>query len=307
MSCLLLIVSFPLFGQLDSAAKVDVIKRLSKFRSELLKDTNSVIAYGVVVHENAKLNWDKLNYRSTFYLNEDLKYDFKELNRRNLSEKYGERSILTQMNIDVGKVYYENRYLASASYYGLVENAYPFNIKKDLCLFNELDFYNIRSFDSICDYNPGLKCFSPLLCCIYPNLNINLYVQYLKMDVEFKENYFIRKFNSFKDNSTIEFIEIKIRKNRPAEINYDKVFMNYPIGYAENPSKQLKVANKILKSDGYLFIAQYSVWMNNECVQPYLYSTEKLNNILSKTGFKIVDTLKLNSKTVYKCIKTKNI
>lgn len=307
MSCLLLLVSSPINGQLDSAAKVDVIKRLSLFRSELLKDTNSVIAYGVVVHENSKLNWDKLNYRRTFYINEDLDFNFKELNRRNLEEKYGEKSILTQMNIDVGNVYYENRYLASANYFGLVENAYPFNIRKDLSLFKELEFYDIHSYDSICDYNIGFKCFSPLLCCIYPNLKINLFVPFLKVNTECKENYFIKKFNSFKDSSSIEFVEIEIRKNQTPALTYDKVFMNFPIGYAENPSKQLKVANKILKSDGYLFIAQYSVWMNNECVQPYVYSTEKLNNILSKTGFIIVDTLNLNSKTVYKCIKTKNI
>lgn len=137
LSCLLLLVSFPLFGQLDSAAKVDVIKSLSLFRSELLKDTNNVIAYGVVVHENAKLNWDSLNYRHTIYVNDDLSYNFPEYNRLSLANRYGNNSILTQMNIDVQKIYYDNRYLASANYYGLVENAYPFNIKKSwICLMN---------------------------------------------------------------------------------------------------------------------------------------------------------------------------
>ena len=302
LSCLLLLVSFPLFGQLDSAAKVDVIKSLSLFRSELLKDTNNVIAYGVVVHENAKLNWDSLNYRHTIYVNDDLSYNFPEYNRLSLANRYGNNSILTQMNIDVQKIYYDNRYLASANYYGLVENAYPFNIKKKLDLFDELEFYKIQAGDTILDYYSGFYCFAPMLCSIYPNLLIHLFVPFFESE-EYKEKYFIRSFNSFKDSSRTEFTSTHLKKNKTPSLQYNKLFLNSPIGYYDSPIKLLKQARKLVRSNGNLFFAQYAIWMHNQYAPPYRYSTNKLNRILSKSGLKIVETLTLESETIYKCEK----
>lgn len=300
-SCLLLIASCSLNGQLDSAAKAEVIKSLSLFRSELLKDTNNVIAYGVVVHENSKLNWDSLNYRHTFYVNDDLLYNFPEYNRRSLANLYGNKSILTQMNIDVQKIYFDNRYLASANYYGLLENSYPFNIKMKLDLFDELEFYKIQAGDTILDYYSGFYCFAPMLCSIYPNLFVHQFVAFLESE-ESKDKYFIRTFKSFKDDSRIEFISINLKKHENPALQYNKVFFNYPIGYYDSPIKIFKKASQLVRSNGIFFFAQYSVWKHNMYPPPYKYSINKLNRILSKSGLKIIDTLTLESKTIYKCV-----
>ena len=301
-SCLLLIASYSLNGQLDSAAKAEVIKSLSLFRSELLKDTNNVIAYGVVVHENAKLNWDSLNYRHTFYVNENLLFNYPENNRRNLINRYGSNNILTQMNIDLQKINYDNRYLESAINYGLVENAYPFNLNKKLNLFEELNFYNIKANDTILDFDSGLICFAPLLCSIYSDLIVNLFIPYYYNE-EFKEKYIIQRFNCFKVSSRIEFITYKFKNKSISPLKFNNLFLTSPIGYYDSPIKIFKNATQLMRADGHLYFAQYKVWKFNQCIQPYKYSANKLNRILSKSGLKIIDTLTLESKTIYKCAK----
>jgi len=300
--CFLMIYVSSLEGQMDSATQASIIKSLSEFRSELLKDTQSVIAYGVVVHENAKLNWDSINNRNTYYFNDEILYNFQEYNRRKLANLYGKNNILTQMNIDIQKVKSANRYLVSANYFGLVENAYPFNINKKLTLLKELDFYNIQEGDTIFDFATGIMCFAPLLCSIYPNLTIYQFAPWL-LENEIKENYLTKHFNSFKDSSSIEIIDPDFKFLKNNIIQFKKVFFNWPIGYSDTPLKVLKNTNNILRKDGYLFFTQYKRWLHNEIKQPKFFPREKLNKLTSKAGLKIISELQLDTKVVYKCVK----
>jgi len=300
--CFLMIYVSSLEGQMDSATQASIIKSLSEFRSELLKDTQSVIAYGVVVHENAKLNWDSINDRHTYYFNDEILYNFQEYNRRKLANLYGKNNILTQMNIDIQKVKSANRYLVSANYFGLVENAYPFNINKKLTLLKELEFYNIQKGDTIYDFSTGIICFAPLLCSIYPNLTIYQFAPWLH-DHEIKENSLINYFDCFKDSSRIVIIDTDLRFRKNNIPQYKKVFFNWPIGYSDTPLKVLKNTNNILRKDGYLFFTQYKRWLHNEIEQPKFFPREKLIKLTSKAGLKIISELQLDSKVIYKCVK----
>lgn len=300
-SCLLLIASCSLNGQLDSAAKAEVIKSLSLFRSELLKDTNNVIAYGVVVHENSKLNWDSLNY----LIEQDPIYyvlNPHANNQEKLELRYGKNSILFKMNIDVQKVLYDNRYLVCANNFSLVENEYPFKLKKDLDIFKELEFYKIKYGDTLFDYGTSNLSFAPMLCSIYPNILFYQFAPWL-YEHEINENYIIKNFASFKGSSYIELMYHDFNSKNIPKIQCEKVFFNYPIEFSETPSIIFKNAYKLLKPKGYFFFNQHAIWNNNETKLPHKFSVNKVNKLISKSGFKLVESLTLNSKTIYKCIK----
>lgn len=300
--CVLMIYVSKLEGQMDSATKASIIKSLSEFRSELLKDTQSVIAYGVVVLENAKLNWDSINLINTHRIEFYREPDYKKLNRSLLLRLYGENSILTQMNIDVQKVKYENRYLASANYNGLVENAYPFKLTKNPELFKEFEFYDIRSGDTLFDFSEGNLCFAPLVCSFYSKVIVYAYAPWLKEN-ENNDNFIIKHFDCFNDSSHIELTNTDFKNRKNISKRYDKVFVNYPIGYADSPLKLLKNAHNIINKDGYLFFTQSNRWLHNEIRKPKFIPKEDLKKLTSKAGLKIISELELDTKVLYKCIK----
>ncbi len=223
-------------------------------------------------------------------------------NQEKVELRYGKNSILAKMNIDVQKVLYDNRYLVSVNNHGLVENVYPFKLKKDLDIIKELEFYKINYGDTIFDYGTSNLSFAPMLCSIYPNILIYQFAPWL-YEYEINKNYIIKKFESFKDSTHIELMYQDFDSKNIPKLQCDKVFFNYPIEFLDTPSIVLKNANKFLKPKGYLFFNQYNVWINNQIKVPAKFSANKTNKLINKSGFKLVESLTLNSKIIYKCIK----
>ncbi len=174
-SIILLIIFFVgiqfIYSQQDSSFTQLVIQGISKYRNELMqKDSGGLIVLGIIIKENKKVNWkDKKsamqNYPSAHHNPE---YNLKFLNKI-----YGDSSILTEFNIDVLRVYNENIEMIDCFRLDVLEDEYPFKIKKDSKFFNELSFYKIQDNETMLFIGASDYTMGKIASNIYNNLKIH--------------------------------------------------------------------------------------------------------------------------------------
>ena len=301
---LLFVLNETLFAQENTFDSLPLLERFSELRTAFLSDSTSLLAYGVIAIEDAKVNWDSL-YKHPFkidynYAEYDLIHDVKNFNRIVLTKTYGENSILTKLNIAVEEVKKENRFVISSIQYGILDSFYPFKLKLKSELFSELSFYNINSFDTLLDYDLGYLCFAPIICTVYPSTHFNLAV-FLTSNQKITE----QELNDFLITD-IHKNNIKIKSSRSKNLkgvksHYHKIFIQYPIEYYKKPTTVFKNAKKYLKKDGFIFIYQYKDPLFKGIYRPNFFTQLKINKLLTKSGLKLIDTLDLPTKTIYKC------
>jgi len=291
----------------DSFDSLDLINKLSILRTEFLGDSNDLMAYGVVAIEDAKVNWDSINkvkfkikyhYTDYTYYNDPI-----NLNKILLNKIYGENSILTKLNIDVGEVKRQNRFLISSIEFGIIDSFYPFKLKITSDFFNELKFYEINSFDTLLDYDIGYLCFAPILCSIYPNIHFNL-AFYNSSDQYLNDSELTNLLTLDKFSTIIQLIITNSNKLHGVNSHFDKIFIQIPLEYYYKPVKTLKEATSYLKKNGFLYFYQNKSPASKGLDQAKSYSPDKISNHLEKSGLKLIEKLELRTKTIYKCIKT---
>jgi len=297
----ILIVPWNISGQLDSMHKYKIASGLSKFRDELMADTNNALAFGVLSAETKRIAKIR-NYSPIFnYMWPDLY--FMEMDERypyRYSGYFESTSIFSDNNINVDQINNENHYLRSSINYGFYEREYPFKIKNNFEIEQEFEFLNIQKNDRVFDYGPGMMCLAPILCCIYDSITV-----YQALCGKYKNHVydekFISKFNCFKSGS-----QIMPKRIAPYTIPvfnglYDLILLNFPIQPDFDFDKIINEIKQSLKKEGYLIFMHLDGCDNPNIQKLETLSYSKMLNKLRKSGFVIESRLDLKCKYLYKC------
>lgn len=297
----ILLVPWSLSSQLDSMHRFKMVSGLSKFRDELMADTNKALAFGVLSAEAKRIAKIR-NYGPIFnYMWPDLY--FMEMNERyphRYSSYFDSNSIFSKNNINVDQINNENHYLRSSINYGFYEREYPFKIKNNMDIERELEFLDIQENDCIFDYGPGMMCLAPILCSIYDSITVYQALSGRYFGHVYNDN-FISHFNSFKNGSQNLIIEIAPYTVPVFNGLYDLIFINFPIQINFDIDKLIIGIKQSLKKDGNLIIMHLHGCEGPHIQQLETLSYSKILNKLRKSGFTIEKSLDLKCKYLYKC------
>lgn len=290
-------------AQHDSSFTQQVIKGISKYRTELMqKDSNGMIVLGLISKENKKLNWDEKssdyqNFLPGLYNSES---NFAKYNLKFLSKIYGDSSILTQFNIDILRVYDENIEMINCFRLDVLEDEYPFKIKKDSKFFKELAFYNIQDDETILILGASDYTIANIAYHIYNNLKVHAgrfgidfqIISDAEQDSTHSMNTGLNKKISYFD------WEASHKENE----KLDRIIMRYVPEYFVEEKKYIRSLKENLRRNGRLFFLVPDPFLieGNKQYKNAISVQEKLFKRLSQLGFVLEEDLVVGKLILYK-------
>ncbi len=186
-------------------------------------------------------------------------------------------TIMTQIRSIAERGIYRNQLITDLD---VLENEYPYKIKKYSYNFSELEFYNIKSGQKIGYFSASKVYIWPLCNLFYDSLTIY-------MDKRFDcwlNSSFRNLFD--KPSNTVKFVDYNIRSTNMEGLDLDMIILHNAFHHIDYYTSKLRSIKASLKPTGKVFVMEATKELNNDMD----YATDE---VLRKT-FRAGNTIELN-------------
>jgi len=295
-----------LFAQEADSWKLELIKSLSKYRSNLLKiEQNDLRDFITTLNKWKELEPNNIVLNDIIFQSQYAysigEYSFKSI-AKSAKEKYPNSKLSHNFTEDELKSIIKNSELADLITWNIINSEYPYKISSDAWFFNEIEFYEIKNDETIAEIGAGKGIFSFLISMTGKNPKI--YINEINDNLL---NYI--KYHFSKNNLDIDLEKTILIKGGKKGINIpekvDKIIIRKSLHHFSKKEKMLTSIKETLKDNGDLYI--YEPLKNKSTTCSQALSGFEIKSILNKNGFTLIKELKLEGSILLKYQKSKLI
>ena len=190
----------------------------------------------------------------------------------------------------------------------LFDFEYPFKIKRESRLFDELNFYNLTNENTIGEVAVGDGSFALMCAMLFPDLKL-----FLNEASEYNLNTAESMFTSYRNY--VELTNVHFELGSEISTNYkksslDKIIVRNSYHHFSHKSDMLKSIRKALKKGGELLLLEgvKNVWKLKGGVRcPHILPTRTIINKVEANGFRLKEKKKMYDNTyvlpaLYACL-----
>lgn len=280
-----------------------LIKNTSYFRTKIIsKDTARLMQLEILLKKWEGLEPDEETLSNIFYYINDHaqnEYLFKWL-KKTLERHYPESLIVKNLTETEYKLVSDYTELLELIRVEILDDEFPFNIKRDDDFILELEYYNLKNHQRIAEIGAGSGIFSFLLFFSNPSLKISINELWNKVsNIAFTLKRVSQYFNT-------DMIEVIKGNKKDTNLNglYDRIIIRNTFHHFKKMKPMLKSIYKHLSDDGVLYIKERPIGFNNSpiyCEQQM--DNEKIKTYINQSNFQIIEEYYLKDWIIYKCIK----
>jgi hypothetical protein len=179
----------------------------------------------------------------------------------------------------------------------VLENEYPYKIKKYSYNFSELEFYNIKSGQKIGDFGARMGYFWPLCNLFYDSLTVYTDTKFMTFSQILRGNSFLDRI--VRPSNTLKILANLNRSTKMEGLNLDMVIFHNVFHHIDNYTSKLRSVKACIKPSGSVFVMEATKELNKEMT--YVKDEVLRKTFLAGTTIELSECSKaMSAKTIKK-------